>query len=253
MVSRGEGTIIPPVYRLPMNFACPRIGIVSESQPFPGLPFGGTRAQVCSLHPQCGSRTGVSAHLERGAGKTETQAEEEDLLATANCPNGLSWFVAHTRPRCEKKFVQNCARDGLQTTLPCYRSVHRYRGKTVAFDKPLFPGYAFLFMELGRRQYVFQNQHVANLLEVFEQALFVRQLEDVMRALAAEVEIRLAPQIGPGRSVRIKGGPPVRVGGLGGGTLRHERRAAATRFHRAGRRRQSARRRVGIDLTAATP
>ena len=62
-------------------------------------------------------------------------------------------------------------------------------------------------MEPGQRQYVVQNQHVANLLKVFDQALFVRQLEDVMRALAAEVEIRLAPQIGPGRSVQIKSGP----------------------------------------------
>ena len=190
-----------------MNFTCPRLGFVSETQPFLGLPLGGSRAQVCSLHPQCGYGIGAVSPLAGSAFETETQPEKEELRPTATCPHSLSWFVAHTRPRCEKKLVQSCARDGLQTTLPCYRSVHRYRGKTVTFDKPLFPGYAFLFMEPGQRQSVYQNQHVANLLEVSDQALFVRQLEDVMRALAAEVEIRLAPQIGPGRSVQIKAGP----------------------------------------------
>ena len=54
------------------------------------------------------------------------------------------WFVAHTRPRCEKKLVQYCEREGLSTTLPCYRSVKKYRGKKVVFYKPLFPGYVFV-------------------------------------------------------------------------------------------------------------
>ena len=45
--------------------------------------------------------------------------------------SGPIWFVAHTRPRCEKKLVQYCEREGFSTTLPCYRSVKKYRGKKV--------------------------------------------------------------------------------------------------------------------------
>ena len=55
----------------------------------------------------------------------------------------LFWFVAHTRPRCEKKLLQFCEREGLFASLPCYRAVHKCRGKTVVFQKPLFPGYVF--------------------------------------------------------------------------------------------------------------
>ena len=38
----------------------------------------------------------------------------------------LLWFVAHTRPRCEKKLVRDCEREGVPATLPCYRAAHQY-------------------------------------------------------------------------------------------------------------------------------
>ncbi|RME89683.1 MAG: antitermination protein NusG [Verrucomicrobia bacterium] len=120
---------------------------------------------------------------------------------------GVEWFVAHTRPRCEKKLEHYCRREGIETTLPLYRSVRKYRGKTVVFFKPLFPGYVFLRMERRQRQKVFQSDYVANLLEVPDQEEFEQQLEDILFALEQEVEVRLAPTIGPGMRVRIKNGP----------------------------------------------
>ncbi len=119
----------------------------------------------------------------------------------------LEWFAAHTRPRCEKKVVGFCERQQIATTLPCYRSAHKYRGKTVVFLRPLFPGYVFLHMPPTLRQTVYQSDYVANLLPVFDEELFVRQLNDILRALDTEVEIQLAPEIGDGCRVKIKGGP----------------------------------------------
>ena len=121
--------------------------------------------------------------------------------------NDLLWFVAHTRPRREKKLVQYAEREGLSVTLPCYRSVHKYRGKTVVFEKPLFPGYVFFQLLPASRQKVYQSDFVANLLDVPDQALFERQLEVVRQALETDLEIRLAPEIGEGKRVRIVSGP----------------------------------------------
>jgi transcriptional antiterminator RfaH len=117
------------------------------------------------------------------------------------------WFVAHTKPRREKKLVAHCQRHGIDPTLPCYRSVHKYRGKTVTFHKPLFPGYVFLQLEPGQLGHVRQNDDVANLLEVFDQATFAQQLAEILRALETDLEVRLAPAIGEGTRVRIKAGP----------------------------------------------
>jgi len=127
-------------------------------------------------------------------------------ILTPHCMD-LDWFVAHTRPRCEKKLAGYCAREGLALTLPCVRSVHKYRGKVVSFNKPLFPGYLFLRMLATQRQLVYQSDYVANLLTVTDQALFERQLSDILLALETDYEIELAPRIQPGCRVRIRTGP----------------------------------------------
>lgn len=119
----------------------------------------------------------------------------------------LRWFVAHTKPRREKKLVEHCQRQSIAATLPCYSSAHKYRGKTVVFQKPLFPGYVFLQLEPGHKASVRQNDYVANLLEVFDQQTFQQQLQDILLALQAKVGVRLAPAIGEGMRVRIKTGP----------------------------------------------
>jgi transcriptional antiterminator RfaH len=119
----------------------------------------------------------------------------------------LAWFVAHTRPRQEKKLQQFCERGGLSATLPLYQSVRKYRGKQVVFQKPLFPGYVFLQLLPDQRQTVVQCDHVANLLVIYDQALFRRQLGEILQALDSSLEIYLAPEIGPGTRVKVKYGP----------------------------------------------
>ena len=121
--------------------------------------------------------------------------------------NDLLWFVAHTRPRCEKKLVQYAEREGLIVTLPCFRAVHKSRGKTATFEKPLFPGYVFFRLEIAQRQKVYQSDYVANLLDVGDPVLFEQQLGAVLQALETDLEIRLAPEIGEGKRVRITSGP----------------------------------------------
>ena len=95
----------------------------------------------------------------------------------------------------------------MATVLPCHNVVHKYRGKTVVFRKPLFPGYVFLQLLPDQRQRVRGNDYVANLLDVFDQALFEKQVGEVMRALDTQLEIRLAPRIGNGMRVRVLRGP----------------------------------------------
>ncbi len=119
----------------------------------------------------------------------------------------LLWFVAHTKPRLEKKLVDYCARQAIAATLPCYDSAHKYRGKTVVFHKPLFPGYVFLRLEPRQTNLVRQSDYVANLLDVFDQETFQGQLEDILLAVQEKLEVRVAPAIGTGTRVRIKSGP----------------------------------------------
>jgi transcription antitermination factor NusG len=135
------------------------------------------------------------------------QAAPQPTPNPADAPNPLRWYVAHTRPRREKKLAEYCEREGFSVTLPTYRSVKKYRGKTLVFHKPLFPNYVFLQLVPHQKQAVYQSDHVANLLEVVDQELFQAQLGDILTALETELEIFLAPQITAGARVKVKSGP----------------------------------------------
>ncbi len=131
------------------------------------------------------------------------------MKALANAPrvSDLLWYVAHTKPRCEKKLAEFCEREGFAFVLPCYDSARKYRGKSVVFHKPLFPGYVFLQLLPRAASTVRQNDLVANLLDVFDQATLARQLREILAALESGLVLQVAPEIGEGSRVRIKSGP----------------------------------------------
>ena len=119
----------------------------------------------------------------------------------------LLWFVAHTKPRSEKKLAEFCEREGFTVVLPCCDSTRKYPGKSVVFHKPLFPGYVFLQLSPRAVSAVRQNDFVANLLDVFDQATLARQLREILTALESGLVLQVAPEIGEGARVRIKSGP----------------------------------------------
>lgn len=122
-------------------------------------------------------------------------------------PSGaVAWYVAHTRPRCEKKLAEYCTRQGFEVTLPLYKSVKKYPGKVVTFEKPLFPNYLFLRLEQHQRRTVYQSDYVANLLDVPDQKTFEEQLNNILEALETDYEICALPHITTGKHVRIKSG-----------------------------------------------
>jgi len=140
-------------------------------------------------------------------GPDGSTSETRLSMNTSSTASPLLWFVAHTRPRCEKKLVRYCEREQVSATLPCYRAAHKYRRKTATFEKPLFPGYVFVQIEDERRLVIAKSDCLARLLKVIDQELFARQLGEILAALETRLEIRLAPAIGPGMRVKIKRGP----------------------------------------------
>lgn len=65
-----------------------------------------------------------------------------------------------------------------------------------------------------KKDLVRQNDHVANLLDVFDQETFYGQLKDILLALESNLDVRLAPSIGEGMRVKIKSGPLQGIEGL---------------------------------------
>ena len=129
------------------------------------------------------------------------------LLGVNGLPKEDAWFVAHTRPRCEKKLQRWCDRESFTSCLPTYISVRKYASKEVRFSKPLFPGYLFLSFSRENIRVVKQSQYIANLLEPPNQGEFETQLGEIMKASTLADEMYVAPSIGPGTRVVIRRGP----------------------------------------------
>ena len=127
----------------------------------------------------------------------------EVLHENENLPGELAWYVAHTRPRCEKKLAEYCEREGFSVTLPLYKSVKKYPGKVVTFEKPLFPNYLFLSLLPHQRKRVYQSDYVATLLDVPDQKAFEEQLEAILIALETDYEVCALPHISVGKKVKI--------------------------------------------------
>jgi transcription antitermination factor NusG len=118
-----------------------------------------------------------------------------------------SWFVCHTRPRCEKKFAALMAAEKFEHYLPLFASVRRYGTQTKKFTKPLFPGYVFARVVIERKARIFQQDLLARAIPVGDEALFLRQLDDVKALVASGFELSVMPLITKGRRVKILGGP----------------------------------------------
>ena len=122
-------------------------------------------------------------------------------------PPAASWCVCHTRPRCEKKFAALAAAEGVEHYLPLLTSVRRYPGQTKRFTKPLFPGYVFALIPTELRARMYQQDLLARLIPVPDEAPFLRQLADVRAIVASGYELSVRPLLARGRRVRVSGGP----------------------------------------------
>lgn len=117
------------------------------------------------------------------------------------------WFVCHTKPRCEKKFADLLARERFDHYLALVERAHRYGTQRKVFTKPLFPGYVFARLVPERKTRVYQQDLLVRALPVENEAVFLRQLDDVRAVCASGLEAVLHPLVRRGTRVRVSGGP----------------------------------------------
>ena len=118
-----------------------------------------------------------------------------------------TWYVCHTKPRCEKKFAALLAAERFEHYLPLVTSVRKYAAQTKKFTKPLFPGYVFAKVPGERKARIYQQDLLARALSVPDEALFLRQIAEVKQMVSSGYELTTRPLLTVGRKVRVIGGP----------------------------------------------
>ncbi len=117
-----------------------------------------------------------------------------------------SWWVCHTKPRCEKKFAALMTAERMAHYLPVVNSVRRYGNRERIFTKPLFPGYVFARVPTERKARIYQQDLLARAIPIENEPLFLHQLSDVQRIVSSGYETALHPLYTRGAPVRVVSG-----------------------------------------------
>lgn len=157
--------------------------------------------------PSAGTGTFDKGHGEEGLKQVVTEKESQGVDAPC-------WYVAHTKPRCEKKFAALMKAEHFEYELPLFESIRRYGRRTKKYQKPIFPGYVFVRLLPAQKSRCYQQELLARLIEISEQKRFELQLEDIRKLVAAGIEGILYPQLKRGVMARIRNGPLLGVQGV---------------------------------------
>jgi len=120
------------------------------------------------------------------------------------------WYAILTRYRFEKKVAIHLENKGVACFLPLFGEIHHWSDRHKRLQVPLFPGYAFVFLDLASpsRLEVLQTDGVLRFVSFGGDALAVpaKQIEDLKTLLSHRVPCSLHAFLTVGRRVRIRGG-----------------------------------------------
>jgi transcription antitermination factor NusG len=126
----------------------------------------------------------------------------------SSATTNVHWYAAYTFPRHEKLVAEQLAQKEVNTYLPLYQAIHRWKDRRARIDLPLFPGYVFVQIPLCDRLKVLQIESVIRIVSFKGQAapLPDGEIESLKNALLHR-KAEPYPYLGIGKRVRVNGGP----------------------------------------------
>ena len=120
------------------------------------------------------------------------------------------WFAIETRYRFEKKVFAQLDQQGFKVFLPLLTEHHRWSDRQKAITVPLFPGYAFVFLDRSRDswQTVLRTAGLIRFVSFGGIVVAVppKQIEHLQLLLQQNGLFSLYPFVHVGQRVRIRGG-----------------------------------------------
>lgn len=137
-------------------------------------------------------------------------AQMPDAVTSCASPPELAmmrpcWYAVYTSANHEKKVAAEFSWRNVESFLPLYNSVRRWKDRRVQLQVPLFPGYVFVYLALSDRLRVIQVPGVVKLVGFGGQpvALPDGQLEALRTGLNGHLRAEPHPYLTIGRRIRI--------------------------------------------------
>src|SRR5258708_7928326 len=128
----------------------------------------------------------------------------------------LRWYAAYTCANHEKRVREQLEQRSVESFLPVYETVRRWKDRRMQLQMPLFPGYVFVRMALADRLRVLQVPSVVHLVGFngHLSPLPDEEIEGLKKGLAGGVRAEPHPFLTVGRRVRLKSGPLAGMQGI---------------------------------------
>ena len=119
------------------------------------------------------------------------------------------WYAAYTCAHHEKRVARQLEMWSVESFLPLYEKVSRWKDRRVRLQLPLFPGYVFVRIVLEEKMRVLQIPSVVRLVGFngLPTPLNDEEMEAMQQGLNSRLRIEPHPFLTVGRRVRIKSGP----------------------------------------------
>lgn len=144
----------------------------------------------------------------------QSVAFEKGILLVSQLPVVVSrpklhWYAVQTSARHEKRVYQRFVERSVESFLPLYETINRWKDRKVRVQLPLFPGYLFVHLDLADRLNVLQVAGVARFVNFGGAAIQVpaADIESLRAGLIGGLRVEPHPYLKVGRRARVKSGP----------------------------------------------
>jgi transcription antitermination factor NusG len=121
----------------------------------------------------------------------------------------IHWYAVQTSARHEKRVYQRFVERSVESFLPLYETVNRWKDRKVRVQLPLFPGYLFVHLDLADRLNVLQVAGVTRFVNFGGVAIPIPavDIESLRAGLIGGLRAEPHPYLKVGRRARVKSGP----------------------------------------------
>ncbi|HET7439694.1 MAG TPA: UpxY family transcription antiterminator [Terriglobales bacterium] len=126
------------------------------------------------------------------------------------------WYAAYTNPRHERQVALQLDRTNIESFVPVYRSVRRWKDRRKELELPLFPGYVFVHIALRDRLRILQLPGVVHFVSFHGKPapLPASDIEALRNGLSRSALAQPHPYLKIGRRVRVHSGPMAGMEGI---------------------------------------
>ena len=145
----------------------------------------------------------------------ETSLYPETLFADGlDNSSGRQWWVLYTKARQEKAIARDLLGYAIPFYLPLVKKWSVNRGRTVASQIPLFPGYVFMHGTEQERVRSLTTNRISRILTIDDPRQLVHDLSQLKQLIVADAPLTVESRLIPGNRVRVRRGPFAGIEGV---------------------------------------